>query len=104
MANLDAIVKELEAERDRIDSAITALRGIGQSSSGSQPKRHISAAGRARIAAAARARWAKVKGQEKVVPIAQAGKTRKRTMSAAARRKIAASQRARWAKIRSRRK
>ena len=27
MANLDAIVKQLEAEQDRIDSAITALRG-----------------------------------------------------------------------------
>jgi hypothetical protein len=98
MADLDAIVKQLEAERDRIDSAIKALRGLGQTSPGSQPKRHISAAGRARIAAAARARWAKVKGQQKVVPIGQAGKGGKRTMSAAARRKIAASQRARWAK------
>jgi len=102
MADLDAIVKQLEAERDRIDSAIKALRGVGQVSSGSQPKRHISAAGRARIAAAVRARWAKIKGQQKVVPIAQAGKGGKRTMSAAARRKIAASQRARWAKIKKR--
>src|SRR2546429_8119416 len=101
MANFDAIVKQLEAERDRIDAAIKALRGIGQTSSGSQPKRHISAAGRARIAAAARARWAKVKGQQKVVPIAHAGKGGKRTMSAAARRKIAASQRARWARVKS---
>src|SRR5690348_11493324 len=98
MADLDAIVKQLEAERDRIDSAIRALRGIGQTSSSRQPKRHISAAGRARIAAAARARWAKVKGQQKVVRIGQASKAGKRTMSAAARRKIAASQRARWAK------
>src|SRR5438876_12328112 len=101
MANFDAIVKQLEAERDRIDAAIKALRGIGQHSSGSQPNRRISAAGRARIAAAARARWAKVKGQQKVVPIAQAGKTGKRTMSAAARRKIAAAQRARWAKVKA---
>jgi len=101
MANFDAIVKQLEAERDRIDSAIQALRGIGQTSSGSRPKRHISAAGRARIAAAARARWAKAKGRQKVVPIAQAGKAGKRTMSAAARRKIAASQRARRAKIKA---
>src|SRR2546425_12992656 len=38
MANLDAIVKHLEAERDRIDAAIKALRGIGQTSSGSQPR------------------------------------------------------------------
>jgi len=31
------IVKQLEAERDRIDAAISALRGLGQTSSGSQP-------------------------------------------------------------------
>ena len=99
MANFDAIVKQLEAERDRIDAAIKALRGIGQTSSGSQPKRRISAAGRARIAAAARARWAKVKGQQKVIPIAKVGKDSKRTMSAAARRKIAAWRRARWRRL-----
>jgi len=50
----------------------------------------MSAAGRARIAAAQRARWAKVKGMPK-----------KRTMSASARRKIAAAQRARWAKVKA---
>jgi hypothetical protein len=36
MADLDAILKQLEAERDRIDAAIKALRGLGQTSSGSQ--------------------------------------------------------------------
>jgi hypothetical protein len=55
----------------------------------------MSASGRARIAAAQRARWAKAKGQ-KVVSIT----TRKRTMSAASRRKIVAAQKARWAKWR----
>jgi len=59
----------------------------------------MSAAARRRIAAAQRVRWPKVKGQQKVVPIAQAGKAGKRTMSAAARKRIAAAQRARWAKI-----
>jgi Glyoxalase/Bleomycin resistance protein/Dioxygenase superfamily len=49
---------------------------------------------RARIAAAQRARWAKVREAAKVVPIRG-----KRTLSAAARRKIAAAQRARWAKV-----
>src|SRR3989442_11239688 len=36
MANLDAIVKQLETERDRIDSAIRAVRGIGR------PQREVS--------------------------------------------------------------
>ena len=96
---IEQIVQQLRAERDRIDVAIRALRGVGQTSSGSQPKRHISAAGRARIAAAARARWASAKGQQNLVPIAQTSKAGKRTMSAAARRKIAASQRARWRRL-----
>jgi hypothetical protein len=53
-----------------------------------KPKRKsMSAAGRARIAAAQRLRWAK-KGKSKV----------KRKMSAAGRAKIAAAARARWAK------
>ena len=94
MADVDAIVKQLEAERDRIDSAIKALRGL-DSTSGGQPKRRtMSAAARRRIAAAQRARWAKVKGQ-KVAPI----KAGKRHISAAGRARIAAAARAGWAKI-----
>jgi len=101
------IIAQLKAERDKaarqvnaLDIAIRALSGLNRSGVGSAagPRPRISVAGRARIAAAARARWARVKGQQKVVPIASKGG--KRTMSAAARRKIAASQRARWAKIR----
>jgi len=98
------IIAELKKERDKVqrqlagfNAALAAFAGVyGKKTRTSQPHR-ISAAGRARIAAAARARWARVKGQQKLVPISKAGK---RIMSAAARRKIAASQRARWAKIR----
>jgi hypothetical protein len=54
--------------------------------------------GPVKIAAAQRARWARVNGQ-KVIPIAKGSKPAKRTMSASARRKIAAAQRARWAKF-----
>jgi hypothetical protein len=57
----------------------------------------LSVAARARIAAAQRARWAKVRGhgqqKQNVVTV-----PKKKTMSAAARRKIAAAERARWAK------
>src|ERR1700747_2068347 len=52
--------------------------------------------GRARIAAAQRTRWAKVKG-ENVVSIARGGR---RKMSAAAIARIRAAQKARWAKWR----
>jgi hypothetical protein len=63
----------------------------------------MSAAGRARIAAAARARWAKIKaaGSGAANLGGAAGSKKKRTMSAAARAKIAAAQRARWAKVKA---
>jgi hypothetical protein len=65
----------------------------------------MSAAGRARIAAAARARWAKVraaKGQGNA-PSSTSLKTsgKRRTMSAGAKAKIAAAARARWAKAKA---
>jgi len=96
-ANLTSVLNQLEQERTRLASQLERLnQGIstlnGAKSSGTR-KGTMSAAGRARIAAAQRARWAKVKGR-KVVSIT----ARKRTMSPSARRKIAAAQRARWAK------
>jgi len=56
----------------------------------------MSPAGRARVAAAQRARWAKVKGT-KVVSIAS---RKRRRMSPAAIARIRAAQKARWAKWR----
>ena len=57
-------------------------------------KRKMSAAGKARIVAALKARWAKYKAAK------QAGKPAKKkfTMSAAAKAKISAAAKARWAK------
>jgi hypothetical protein len=60
-------------------------------------KRGMSAAGRARVAAAQKARWAKIK---KAKPAAKAP-AKKRTMSAAAKAKISAAAKARWAKIKA---
>jgi hypothetical protein len=99
MADVSSIVKRLTAERDRLakqlsgmDAALRAFAGVynGQPSS----KRQISVAGRKRIAAAQRARWAKFRGKAKVA-------TPKRTMSSTNRAKIAAAQRRRRAKIRA---
>ena len=102
MANFSGVMRQLKKERDRVqqqlsglNAALEAYAGVYRSSNGTSPRRKISAKARARIAAAQKARWAKVNGQ-KVVQIAKPGK---RTMSASARRKIAAAQRARWAKV-----
>jgi hypothetical protein len=61
MTNLTEIIKQLEAERGRIDAAIRALRGVGTVPATKGKRRTMSAAGRARIAAAQRARWAKIR-------------------------------------------
>jgi hypothetical protein len=106
MANLSGIVKQLSKERNRLhqqlsglNAALEAFARVYGSNNGVNPRRKMSAKGRERIAAAQRARWAKVKGQ-KVVPIAKP----KRTMSVSARQKIAAAQRARWAKVKRQKK
>jgi len=62
-------------------------------------RNNVSAAGRARIAAAQRARWAKFRGVKGASGRAKGAKTR--TMSAAAKAKIAAAARARWAKAKA---
>ena len=101
--NMTAIVQQLKKERDlltrQINGISAALAAFSAAYTG--PKKKLSAAAKARIAAAQRARWAKVKsGQtEKVTPTAKA--TPKKTMSLAARKKIAAAQRARWAKVKA---
>lgn len=104
MADLAGVVQQLQKERDqaartveRLDAALAALNGnpYGRRTG---IRRKISAAGRARIAAAQRARWAKVRGTGKQNVVTM---PKKKTMSAAARKKIAAAQRARWAKVRA---
>lgn len=74
------ILTQLKAEREKIDAAIQVLESLGVVSADESRiaqagkrtfiargkrggKRTISAEGRARIAAAAKARWAKVKGR-----------------------------------------
>ena len=101
LTNLSGVVKQLKKERDRVqqqlsglNAALEAFAGVYRGNDGIRPRRKMSAKGRARIVAAQKARWAKVRGH-KVVPITKI----KRTMSTSARRKIAAAQRARWAKV-----
>jgi hypothetical protein len=75
MANIESIVQQLRQERDRLDVAIRALTssidGAGSASRNSAnasaaPKRRtLSVAARRKIAAAQRARWARVKAKQK---------------------------------------
>jgi hypothetical protein len=99
MSNLMSVLKHLEQERIRLTAQLKNLHNAMAALNGkSQSKRGISAAGRAQIAAAQRARWAKVRGA-KVVPITRM----RRKMSAAAIARIRAAQKARWAKWRKQR-
>jgi 3-oxoacyl-ACP reductase-like protein len=100
MTNLTSVLKYLEQERNRVGAQLERLNhalSVLIGTSNRRARRTISAAGRARIAAAQRARWAKVKGQKVVSILARKG----RTMSPAARKKIGAAQKARWAKWRT---
>ena len=98
------IVTLLNAEREKVarqlnglNTAIQALSGLN--SAGTAGPRTMSAASRAKISAAQKARWAKQKGQ-KVVSI-NAGKRR---ISAAGLANIRAATKARWARWRRQKK
>ena len=102
MTNLAGVVGQLKKERDRaakqverLDAALAALDGDAYGKRKGRGK--LSAAARARIAAAQRARWAKVRAR-KSSPTG-AGSPATRTMSPAARARIAKAQRLRWAKL-----
>ena len=108
MANLDHVLQELRDERGRkqqqleqLDSAISVLEGLGGDNStrtSSRAGRVVSALARRRMAAAQRARWARVRKASGKT----AGKHRTlRILSSDARRRIAAAQKARWAKFRA---
>ena len=103
MSDLAGIVRLLQKERDRVTKElhgiVAALAAFGNTYGKGAGTRKPSAAARARIAAAQRKRWAKVRETAKAVPMKG-----KRKLSAAARRKIAAAQRARWAKVKAGRK
>jgi Skp family chaperone for outer membrane proteins len=99
-ATLNSVLSTLEQERSQIttqlqslNKALAALRG--KATAGNSRRGIMSAAGRARIAAAQRARWAKLKGQTE-----RSAAPKRRKMSASSIAKIRAAQKARWAKWR----
>ena len=88
--SLESIREAIKEEISKLNQVLQLLEG-GARASG----RKMSAAARARIGAAQKARWAKVKGQ---------APRPKRKMSAAGRARIVAAQKARWAKMRAAKK
>ena len=97
-------LRQAASLKDKIESLAKRIRKLMGSASKpvSEPKpkkrRKMSAAGRARIAAAQKARWAKMKGKKlSAKPVKKA----KRKMSAAARAKISAAAKKRWAKAKA---
>jgi hypothetical protein len=73
MGNLSLVVKQLKKERDRAEKHLSALNlalaafvgtYYGNAAKPARKKRTMSAAGRKRIAAAQRARWAKVRAKK----------------------------------------
>ncbi len=100
LANLSAQqLRRAAGIKDKIDKLQNELNRILGATVGNQKvprkKRKMSAAARAKIGAAQKARWAKAKGN-----VSKAQPTKgKRKMSAAAKKKISVAAKARWAKI-----
>ena len=79
MANpkgLESVVSQLKEQRTNfvnqlkhVDAALAVLSKLDGGRSYTTPRRTMSASARKKIAAAQKARWAKVKGHQKVVPI-----------------------------------
>jgi hypothetical protein len=100
--DIQIIVSDLKAERNRIDEAISALEGLTSAAlrRGRPPKatssdgkhRQMSPAARKRISEAMKQRWAKWKGES--VPKRAIGRP---SMSAAAGKKLSVLMKARWA-------
>jgi hypothetical protein len=66
--DIERILAELKSERDRLEQAIAALDGTSRTTTRGPRRRHeMSAAARARISKAMKARWAsgKMKGNRK---------------------------------------
>ncbi len=86
MNNVTGLVRMLRQEQERLTKELrgigAALAAFGNAYGKGTGTRKVSATARARMAAAQRARWAKVRETAKVVPVPD-----KRTLSAAARKR-----------------
>ena len=110
LSHIANAISELEHQKDTIDRALSALRGIAavsgknaapnNSAVASPAKRRLSAQGRRNIIEAAKKRWAAIHAAKngtapkKAAPVKKA---KKRVLSAEARKKMADAAKKRWA-------
>lgn len=110
VTDIDAVITQLEQQREAIDKALAALRDIGGSRGASAPqssspaqggirKRVLTPAGRRRIAEAARRRWAEKRASEgrQAKAVKKGPAPRKNQITAAGRKRLAEAMRRRWA-------
>jgi hypothetical protein len=91
---------EIKEKIDSLQNELAKILGTESVTTNRQArpgKRKMSAAAKARIAAGARARWARVKGAESPEPVKKIRKKR----SAAARARLSAIAKERWRKVKA---
>jgi hypothetical protein len=103
--DIEQIVEQLRAERNRLDEAITVLGGSGtEGRTNRRGPRHMSAEARRRISHAQKRRWAKQRGSKgpALVTTSSAAATPKPRggMSAAGRKRLSLMMKRRWAERR----
>ena len=97
-----AIKEKVEALQNELDSIGGTAHAHERAAPGRRKKRRMSAAARARIGAAQKARWAKVRrGHKASARPAAPVKKKKRKVGAAARARLSAIAKARWAKVKA---
>jgi hypothetical protein len=100
-----AAIEGFESQKRRIDLRIDELRQLlnadrteaAATSGAPARKRKVSAAGRRRMAAAQKARWAKIRGDAEAASSPAAAKPKERKLSAAGRKAISEATKKRWA-------
>ena len=96
-------IEKLQAELAAVFNGSVKVAATAKAAPAVKAKKGgMSAEGRARIVAAQKARWAKIKGQKTAVKAAPAVRGKKGGISAEGRARIVAAQKARWAKIKGR--
>jgi len=96
MSMLKAVLRVLKKEEEQLNRELAgitaAIAAFGKTYANGKSARNLSVAGRARIAAAQKARWAKARKAQKIVSISQ------RKKSATTGKKVTAAPKVRWAK------
>ena len=90
---------DLKEKIATLTQELSSLLAVSAPAKAPKKKGGMSAAGRAKIAAAQKARWAKIKNAAPKLVVK--APVKKRKMSAAAKAKLSAAAKARWAKVKA---